>query len=93
MSEQTVSDKVAAWFDGDISLFDTCTEEPGVAWQAILEILRHDLTAEQTADLAAGPLESLLAWQGAVFIDRVEEEARRNPKFNHLGREKGTGPD
>ena len=36
------------------------------------------------AVLAAGPLEDLLAKRGEDFIDRVEELARKDPKFNDL---------
>jgi hypothetical protein len=36
------------------------------------------------AVLAAGPLEDLLAYHGSEFIDRVETEARRNPRFRDL---------
>ena len=65
-------------------MFDVCTEEPEVAWLAILQILRRGLTEEQKEWLAAGPLETLLSWHGATFIDRVELEARSSPSFNHL---------
>jgi hypothetical protein len=36
------------------------------------------------AVLAAGPLEELIAYSGNEFIDRIEVEARSNPKFRHL---------
>jgi hypothetical protein len=55
--------------------------------QEILEALgRMDADPSQQAFqvLAAGPLEDLLADHGAAIIVRVEEEARRNPRFNLL---------
>jgi hypothetical protein len=75
---------VAAWFAGEHTMFDACTEEPDLAWSAILAILRSDLSDEQRASLAAGPLETLLAWHGEGFIDRVEHQAALDRRFNYL---------
>ncbi|PYL00658.1 MAG: hypothetical protein DME19_04275 [Verrucomicrobia bacterium] len=79
-----VSTLVDAWFAGEHTMFDSCTEEPEIAWQAILEISQRDLTDEQRALLAGGPLETLLSWHGGSFIDRVVDEAKRSPRFRHL---------
>lgn len=86
MFDQKVKNLVTAWFSGDEGgiMFDACVEEPEVVWQAISQILQRDLTEDQTALLAGGPLEDLLARHGSVFIDRVEEEAKLNPRFNYL---------
>lgn len=84
MTQPSVSDVVSEWFDGDQTMFDACTEAPEVAWAAILAILQRELTNEQTALLAAGPLETLLSWHGGMFIDRVELQAQKNARFNHL---------
>lgn len=84
MAEQSVNDLVEKWFGGEFTLFDECTDEPELAWQAILEISKRDLTDEQRALLAGGPLETLLAWHGADFIDRVILEAQQTPRFNDL---------
>jgi hypothetical protein len=75
---------VATWFAGEYTMFDACTEQPEIAWRAIIEISRRSLTDEQKSLLAAGPLETLLAWHGAAFIDRIVGEATHNPRFNHL---------
>ncbi len=61
--------------------------DPESLWLTILLI--HSLNEEQedtviAGCLAAGPLENLLAYHGPQFIDRVEAEARRNPKFAFL---------
>jgi hypothetical protein len=69
---------------GDLVLFDECLDEPEIAWLAILKILQQDLNDEQTALLAAGPMEDLLSHHGPDFIERVETEARQNSKFNDL---------
>ena len=53
-------------------------------WGFIREIYKRDLPDKVTAVLAAGPLEDLLAKRGVDFIDRVEELARKDPKFNDL---------
>jgi hypothetical protein len=53
-------------------------------WRFILAVYKRDLSNKVKAVLAAGPLEDLLAKQGSEFIDRVEELARKDPKFNNL---------
>ena len=68
----------------DSSLFDLVCDEPEIAWSIILQILEHPLTEEQESLLAAGPMESLLRRHGSQFIERVEREANRCPRFNHL---------
>ncbi len=53
-------------------------------WNFVLAAYKRDLSDKVIAVLAAGPLEDLLAKQGAEFIDRVEHLARKDPKFNYL---------
>jgi hypothetical protein len=53
-------------------------------WRFITAAYKHDLSDKTIASLAAGPLEDLLVKQGPEFIDRVEELARKDPKFNYL---------
>ncbi len=65
-------------------MYEVVRDEPEVAWPAILQILERELTEDQTAVLAAGPLEDLLAVHGPQFIERVEREAERSPRLNHL---------
>jgi hypothetical protein len=85
MAEPTVND-VIAWFEDEHALedFSFCQENPELVWQAILEVVRRDLSDEEKGDLAAGPLEELLYFHGADFIDRVEQAAQTNEQFNHL---------
>jgi hypothetical protein len=52
-------------------------------WLFVLEAYKRDLPEKVIAVLAAGPLEDLPK-RGADFIDRIEELARKDPKFNHL---------
>ena len=65
-------------------MYDACRENPELVWQAISEILKQPLSQAQEAQLAAGPLENLLTFAGAHFIDRIEQEAHENPKFQRL---------
>jgi hypothetical protein len=84
LPDQTVSEVVAAWFEGENTMFDAVHDAPEVAWLAILQILEREINDEQIALLAAGPLEDLLTVHGAHFIERIEREAEQNPRFNHL---------
>lgn len=84
MFEKAINETVEGWLRGEHTMFDACTEQPEVAWSATLRLLHRDLTEDQLALLAAGPLETLLAYHGEAFIERVEREALKNPRFNHL---------
>jgi hypothetical protein len=70
--------------EGYPMIMDFNYQQPEVVWSAILKILEHKLTDAQFAVLAAGPVEDLLSDHGPGFIDRVESEAAKNPRFNHL---------
>jgi hypothetical protein len=90
MMPMSVTEVVQDWLresqrdDGGATMYDVVHDEQEIGWQAILQILEHELTEDQTAILAAGALEDLLALHGAQFIERVEREAVRNQRFNHL---------
>jgi hypothetical protein len=75
---------VKAFHGGEISLYDAVRESPESAWLAIVELSRQPLSSKQISALAGGPLENLLAYHGAVFIDRIEKEARVYRAFRHL---------
>jgi hypothetical protein len=53
-------------------------------WEFVLAAYNRDLSDKVIAMLAAGPLEDLLAKCGVDYIDRVEELARKDPRFNYL---------
>ncbi|HET6979002.1 MAG TPA: hypothetical protein VFI24_21900 [Pyrinomonadaceae bacterium] len=53
-------------------------------WQFIVEAYQRDVSDRIIGILAAGPVEDLLAKHGPEFIDRIEDLARKDPKFNHL---------
>ena len=67
-----------------IELWDLCREAPESAWSAILEIISKDHSDQILSDVAAGPMEDLLAYHGALVIDRVESCARSNPSFERM---------
>lgn len=84
----TAEELAEAWLaqpteGGEPILYDECEDAPELAWSAILHILKHELSAEQTALLAAGRLEDLLSKHGPQFIERVERQAS-DPQFNYL---------
>jgi hypothetical protein len=63
---------------------DLIFENPEIAWLIIKKVLKKDSSKKMMSLLAAGELESLLATHGNQFIDRVEEEAKKNPDFAKL---------
>jgi hypothetical protein len=64
--------------------YDLMQEEPEQIWRLILEVLRRNSSDNIQEVLSAGPLEDLLAKYGSVVIERVEAEAKSNPKFAQL---------
>lgn len=84
----TVDQLVAKWLNGEDQTMAEAIiyphADPETAWEAVLRIMQHDLSDNQRALLAAGPIESLLSWHGKQFIDRMEAEARRSPAFRHI---------
>ena len=65
-------------------VWDICREDPEAAWSFILYTLADRRSEDVLSILAAGPLEDLLAKHGDRIIERVELEARRNPRFAML---------
>jgi hypothetical protein len=55
--------------------------EPESGWNAVLSLIELAVNDWQLASIAAGPLEDLLVHHPELFIDRVDEAARRNPRF------------
>jgi hypothetical protein len=67
-------------------------DEPEKAWEAIRQVIARypeaDLMAPERTEaqrvvglLAAGPLEDFLALHGPDYIERVEDEAKRDPRM------------
>lgn len=53
-------------------------------WAFVLQVYKRDISDNTLMNLAAGPLEDLLASAGPKYIDEVEELARKDPKFRKL---------
>lgn len=53
-------------------------------WEFILKTHHRDKSDEVVGMLAAGPLENLLSSAGAKYIDRIEQLAKDDEKFNYL---------
>jgi hypothetical protein len=87
LSGQLRSAKFSRTDDGNAVLNSLVREDPEVAWNVILEILRSVEPARDNpvfAALASGPLQDLLSNHGSLVIERVETLARRDPAFNLL---------
>jgi hypothetical protein len=65
-------------------LDDLVRDEPERAWQIIRRLCEKSPDEQFESILAAGPVEDLLSQHGPAFIERVEQEAAANPRFNHL---------
>jgi len=53
-------------------------------WSFIKHTYQQDISKKVISILAAGPLEELLSGAGELYIDVIEELARKDPKFNYL---------
>ena len=60
---------------------DLLRRDPEAGWALTLELVAAAPDDKLLANVAAGPLEDLLTRDPDGFIDRVELEARRDPKF------------
>ena len=63
---------------------DCIYDEPELLWRFVLCAYKRQLPEYVFSDLAAGPLEDLLSWAGSEFIDKIEELAKWDDKFNLL---------
>lgn len=66
--------------DASIELDGLLSEDPEEAWRLILALVERAPDAA-LGFVAAGPIEDLIFGRGAEFADRIEAEARQNPRF------------
>lgn len=59
-------------------------DDPEKGWEVIEEIRRLDDSDQILSNLAAGPLEELLAAHGERFIDRIEATCRDDQQLRKL---------
>jgi uncharacterized protein DUF6869 len=55
--------------------------DPEAAWEILLELLDRAPTDDARDRLAAGPLEDFVRDHGAAFLDRIDEQAAKDPRF------------
>jgi hypothetical protein len=65
-------------------LDDIVRDDPERAWPIILILAEESPNPEFVSTLAAGPMEDLLSKHGIKFIERVEQRAKTDQKFNYL---------
>ena len=80
-SEGKIKDTSEEGFWAWEMITDLVFENLEEAWLVILELIRRAPTDRVLASIAAGPLEDLIRNYKEEVIDRVEVEARRDPKF------------
>lgn len=60
---------------------DAVWNNPEEGWSLILALIKEAPNNSILANVAAGPLEDLIVRHCEQFIDRIEEQARKDPKF------------
>lgn len=68
-----------AWADDKLT--ELARRQPLAAWSCILDIYGEAENPRVVGDLSAGPLEELLVFHGGAIIHRLEQEAKRDPRF------------
>ena len=69
---------------GATDLYELEYHNPEDLWKLILLIHERDQSSNIQEVLSAGPIENLLVKHGDSFIDRIETQARSDPKFAKL---------
>ena len=82
LSQTGSGDASHAWASPELD--DLVEDEPERAWRIILVLSEQSPDDEFESILAAGPIEGLLVKHGPAFIERVEQHAATDPKFNHV---------
>jgi hypothetical protein len=82
--DKNAVDTDGAYFDKLVDLIYGWRPDLGdhqTAWQIILRMI--ELTNEEItiANIAAGPLESLIAQHGPQYLDSIRTQARNDPRF------------
>ncbi|WP_406696229.1 DUF6869 domain-containing protein [Singulisphaera sp. Ch08] len=60
------------------------TAAPEHQWQFIQAVLAEADSDDDLGHVAAGPMEHLMGWHGADYIEKVEERAAADPKFARM---------
>jgi hypothetical protein len=83
-SHKELTPDSSLWWAFERSLLPLRREAAEEIWSFVLAVLAKSPPQEVLANLAAGPLEDLIAYDGDKFIERIELHARRDPAFRHL---------
>ena len=91
MSTHTDEELISGYlinYSGDQSYFwafeeldDLISTHPERAWLITLEMISRTTDQAALAYIAVGPLEDILAYHGEIFIERIENLARKDPHF------------
>ncbi len=68
----------------DVILDWTIDEKHELLWKFVVTAYKRDLSDHHFSLLAAGELEDLIADFGEIYIKRIEELSRKDPKFRRL---------
>jgi hypothetical protein len=60
------------------------TAGPEHQWQFVRAAISQAESDEELGHIAAGPMEHLMGWHGADYIDAVEAQAASDPKFARM---------
>jgi len=60
------------------------TAPPETQWEFLQAAVNGAETEDQLCAIAAGPFEHLLGSHGETYIDRIEDQCRRNEKFARM---------
>jgi hypothetical protein len=74
----------AQTFEAATKVSEISRTDPDGTLTFIFEVLRREPLPRVLANLAAGPLEDLLLYQGPAVIERVEALAARDERFRQL---------
>ena len=79
VARETVDDHPEFWTYALVS--DLAADAPDLGLATVLMCLAGAETPEEAAQIAAGPLEDLIAQHGPALIDEIEVLATRAPRF------------
>ena len=77
--EDVEADRHGFWACEAVTAF--MREQPEEGWSMILRLVELSADDRMLANVAAGPLEDLLGLHSKLFVDRIEDRARRDAKF------------
>ncbi len=83
-SGKGVAESDPGWWAISAVIMFPIKKEHEALWEFVIRTFEREMSDEAFGALAAGPLEDLLGFFGELYIDRVEELARKNPRFNYL---------